>query len=133
MRLGFSDSPVYLGPVGTRSTSGVHPAESRAVQQRGLPADQAKAPGETGRGPEYCEPSRLPAGGDSGSRPEAGSAKNAPVIKRLSFVFYGEAGDALVRVYDARTGELLREIPPQLTGVKGDPGGPREPGSPARQ
>jgi hypothetical protein len=35
------------------------------------------------------------------------------VIKRLSFVFYSESGLAMVRLYDARTGELLKEIPPQ--------------------
>lgn len=132
MRLGFSDGPVSVGPPGTRSTWGVLPARGRAGSEPDAPAGPVRAQDETGLGAKPAKPPVAPAGGDSEGRPEAGGAKNAPVIKRLSFVFYGEAGDALVRVYDAITGELLREIPPQVASIKGDLGGPPESGSPAR-
>jgi uncharacterized FlaG/YvyC family protein len=37
------------------------------------------------------------------------------VIKRLSFVFYGESGRPCLRIYDARSGELIKEIPPGVS------------------
>ncbi|OGS70652.1 MAG: hypothetical protein A2Y96_02945 [Firmicutes bacterium RBG_13_65_8] len=51
------------------------------------------------------------------------------MIKRLSFVFYSESGLAMVRLYDARTGELLKEIPPQAPWASDKPAQADQPGS----
>lgn len=52
------------------------------------------------------------AGSDQESRAQVEVLGRQHVIKRLSFVFYGETGRPCLRVYDARSGDLLKEIPP---------------------
>ena len=48
-------------------------------------------------------------------------------IKRLSFVFYGEQGKPCLKIYDARTGELLKTIPPEQIILGGAAVEPTEP------
>lgn len=59
--------------------------------------------------PEARPPLQLP------PPPPSGGGQPAHVIKRLSFVFYGESGRPCLRIYDARSGELIKSIPPYIT------------------
>jgi len=127
--MGFDgdDGSVSIGPVGASwgSRYGMYPASQRPeALAANSPAQQVIGEQDAGR-------SAVTTGlrGDASGGPAPGLSKaSAAVIKRLSFVFYSEAGTALVRIYNARTGELLREIPPRADAVDPVPYGPLSPG-----
>ncbi len=107
------------------STDGIRTAATGRCVAAGGTAAQGVSPSRTAA--QGRAPAGSPAAGHPPAQPgvadtaptETGGAFSSdarPAIKHLSFLFYGKSGAPCLRIYNARTGELLKEIPPDLLG-----------------